>query len=161
FLSMTTLRPLGPRVTLTVSASLFTPASRPRRASSSNLRIFGIRRPRSLLDDREHVATVENQKVFAVDGDLGAAVLAVDDGVALLDVERDDLTALVGTPTRANGQDLALLGLLFGGVGDDKTARRGFLGLARPNDDAVLERLQVHERLHRRDKSLALSSDEC
>ncbi len=42
FLSITTLRPLGPSVTLTVSASLSTPASRPRRADSSNLSIFGI-----------------------------------------------------------------------------------------------------------------------
>ena len=36
FLSSTTLRPFGPRVTRTASASLFIPASRPRRASSSN-----------------------------------------------------------------------------------------------------------------------------
>ena len=42
FLSMTTLRPLGPSVTLTVSASLLTPASRPRRAASSNFRILGM-----------------------------------------------------------------------------------------------------------------------
>ena len=42
FLSMTTLRPLGPSVTLTVSASLVTPASRPRRAASSNFRILDI-----------------------------------------------------------------------------------------------------------------------
>ena len=42
FFSMTTLRPFGPKVTLTVSASLLTPASRPRRAASSNLRILGI-----------------------------------------------------------------------------------------------------------------------
>ena len=42
FLSITTLRPFGPRVTFTVSASLLTPASRPRRAASSNFRIFGI-----------------------------------------------------------------------------------------------------------------------
>ena len=41
FLSMTTLRPFGPRVTLTVSASLLTPASRPRRALSSNLSCLG------------------------------------------------------------------------------------------------------------------------
>ena len=41
FLSSTTLRPSGPRVTLTASASLFTPASRARRASSSNFSIFG------------------------------------------------------------------------------------------------------------------------
>ena len=42
FFSITTLRPFGPRVTLTVSASLLTPASRPRRAASSNFRILGI-----------------------------------------------------------------------------------------------------------------------
>ncbi len=36
FLSRTTLRPLGPSVTLTVSASWLTPASRALRASSSN-----------------------------------------------------------------------------------------------------------------------------
>ena len=42
FLSSTTLRPLGPSVTFTASASLLTPASRARRASSSNLRILGI-----------------------------------------------------------------------------------------------------------------------
>ena len=39
---ITTLRPFGPRVTLTVSASLSTPASRPRLAASSNFRIFGM-----------------------------------------------------------------------------------------------------------------------
>ncbi len=37
FLSRTTLRPLGPRVTRTASASLFMPLSRDRRASSSNV----------------------------------------------------------------------------------------------------------------------------
>ena len=45
FLSRTTLRPFGPSVTLTASASLLTPASRPRRASSSNFRILGIWSP--------------------------------------------------------------------------------------------------------------------
>src|SRR5215469_8634522 len=42
FLSMTTLRPRGPSVTLTASARWFTPRSRWRRASSSNSRILGI-----------------------------------------------------------------------------------------------------------------------
>src|SRR4051794_24116302 len=42
FLSRTTLRPRGPRVTLTVSASLSTPRSRERRASSLNLMILAI-----------------------------------------------------------------------------------------------------------------------
>ena len=43
FFSRTTLRPLGPRVTLTASASVFMPRSRPRRASSSNAMILAIR----------------------------------------------------------------------------------------------------------------------
>ncbi|CAB4811908.1 unannotated protein [freshwater metagenome] len=42
FLSRTTLRPFGPSVTRTASASLFIPASRPRRACSSNAIIFDI-----------------------------------------------------------------------------------------------------------------------
>ena len=42
FLSSTTLRPFGPSVTFTASASLFTPASSARRASSSNFRIFAM-----------------------------------------------------------------------------------------------------------------------
>ncbi len=42
FLSSTTLRPFGPRVTRTASASLLTPASSERRASSSNFSIFAI-----------------------------------------------------------------------------------------------------------------------
>src|ERR1700678_1428873 len=78
FLSMTTFRPFGPRVTLTVSASLSTPASRPRRADSLNLRIFGMGVP-LLLDLGEHVAAGEDQKVLTVNSDLGAAVLRVDD----------------------------------------------------------------------------------
>src|SRR6476659_4437704 len=43
FFSSTTLRPLGPRVTLTASARLFIPRSRPRRASSSKAMILAIR----------------------------------------------------------------------------------------------------------------------
>src|SRR5215218_7650060 len=42
FLSMTTLRPRGPSVTLTASASLSTPRSRARRASSLNLMILAM-----------------------------------------------------------------------------------------------------------------------
>src|SRR6187402_3382345 len=43
----------------------------------------------SLLDDREHVAAVEDEQIFAVDSDFGAAVLRVQDDVADLDVGRD------------------------------------------------------------------------
>ena len=43
FLSSTTLRPLGPSVTRTASASWFMPRSSPRRASSSNAIILAMR----------------------------------------------------------------------------------------------------------------------
>src|SRR5262245_36986631 len=142
FLSSTTLRPLGPSVTFTASASLFTPDSRARRASSSNLRILGINA--SLGDDGEHVAGGEDEHVLAVDRDLGAAVLAVEDGVAHAHPDRDDLAGLPGALARADGQDLALLGLLLGGVGDDQAARGGLLALAGPDDDPIVERLQSH-----------------
>ena len=71
FLSSTTLRPLGPSVTLTVSAKRLTPASRPRRPSS-NFSIFAM----AVLDDREHVASGEDQQVLALEDHLGTAVLA-------------------------------------------------------------------------------------
>ncbi len=42
FFSSTTLRPLGPRVTLTASARVFIPRSRARRASSLKAMVLGI-----------------------------------------------------------------------------------------------------------------------
>src|SRR3954464_3851459 len=147
FLSRTTLRPRGPRVTLTVSASVLTPCSSRCRASSEKLRIFAMYRSlhapppcplgraravgtvsRSLLDDREDVAGGEHQVLLAGVLDLGAAVLRVEDGLADLHVDRDAV-ALVVDPAGADGEDGALLRLLLGGVGDHKTRRRRRLGL--------------------------------
>ena len=64
------------------------PAGRPRRrrvargASSGELLLL------LAADLGEHVARAEDQQVFAVDRDLGAAVLGVDDGVAGSEVDR-------------------------------------------------------------------------
>src|SRR5215211_5179253 len=92
FLSRTTLRPFGPSVTLTASASLSTPASKARRASSSNLSSLVI----GSLHHREDVAAREDQQVLALDGDLGAAVLRVEHGLADADVERDHVAGVLG-----------------------------------------------------------------
>src|SRR5919198_1156193 len=91
FLSTTTLRPLGPSVMLTALASLLTPASSARRASSSNFRIFAAMKgpPGLLADDGEHVAGGQDQVLLALDLHLGAAVLRVDDLVPDLDVHGD------------------------------------------------------------------------
>src|SRR3954453_6997538 len=105
FLSMTTLRPLGPSVTFTASASWSTPRWSESRASEWNCRIFGIavlssETPRAppkltgspgrrafqilgcavlLLDDRENVTGREDEVLVRAVLDLGAAVLREDD----------------------------------------------------------------------------------
>src|SRR5215207_749926 len=140
FFSRTTLRPFGPSVTLTALASLSTPASRPRRASSSNLSSLAI----SSLHHREDVAARQDQQVLAIDGDLGAAVLGVQDGLADGDVEGDQLAGVLGALAGADGEDLALLRLLLGGVGDDEAGGGRLLGLVGLYDDAIIERLQGH-----------------
>src|SRR5437870_7368179 len=96
------------------------------------------------FDLGEHVAGAEDQHVFAVDRDLGAAVLGVHDGVAGRELHLDQLTAVLGATAGADGEDLTLLGLFLGGVGDDEAADSRLLGLGRPNDDPVFQRLQVH-----------------
>src|SRR4051812_3624477 len=164
FLSRTTLCPLGPRVSATASASLSTPASSALRASSLNFSSFAGMVPPSgcfemqkgpvarallerlwvfllLVDDREDVARGEDEVVFPVELDLGAAVLGVDDLVPDLDVEGD--TGAVLEATRAHGDDRALLGLLLGGVGDHDAGDGGLLLLAGLDHDPVLQRLQA------------------
>src|SRR6266702_2045539 len=91
--------------------------------------------------DGEHVAGGEDPVVLAAVLDLGAAVLGVNDGVADLDVERHPGAVL--EPARADRDDLALLGLLLGGVRDDDAGSGRLLALAGLDDDAVLERLQI------------------
>src|SRR6266540_4246325 len=151
FLSRTTLRPFGPSVTRTTLASLSTPASSARRASASNsnclamvLRFLGRSAGTAgclLGDDGEDVARGQDQVLLAVVLDLGAAVLGVDDRVAHLDVERHPLAVLEAPG--ADRDDLALLGLLLGGVRDDNARGGCLLTLARLDDDPVLERLKI------------------
>ena len=75
FLSMTTLRPRGPIVTLTVSASLLTPRSRARRASSSNFRIFAMERSPLCNPRRDELRPARPAQV-SVDAGTGAQLKA-------------------------------------------------------------------------------------
>jgi len=72
----------------------------------------------SLCDLRVDVGLAEHEQLLAVVWvfDLVSAVLAVVDLVALLDIKRDAFAGIV-QPAVANGEDLALLRLLLGGVG--------------------------------------------
>jgi hypothetical protein len=100
-------------------------------------------RPRS-GDHAHDVGFLHDQEFLAVDLDFGAAPLAEQDLVALLDVERDQLAGFVAA-AGADGDDFAFLRLLLGGVRDDDAALSLFLALQATDDDAVMQWTEFHE----------------
>src|SRR6187455_1788647 len=142
--SRTTLRPLGPRVTLTASARMFTPAIMRVRACSLNLTSLAAMVISSLgirlsVHDGHDVFLAHHEDLVAFDANRGARVLAEQDLVADFHVDRDDLAVLVllaGT----DGEDFALVGFLGGGVGDDDAGRRLTLLFEALDDHAVVQR---------------------
>src|SRR5436189_253004 len=122
--SSTTLRPRGPRVTVTASASTLTPRSTLARASSPNFTSFAAILRLLLfsgLDDAEDVLLAEDQVLLAVELDLGTGVLAEQHPVAGLHVEGQHLPVLL--LARADRHHLPRLRLLLGRIGDDAAAR--------------------------------------
>src|SRR3989454_6878169 len=144
--SSTTLRPRGPRVTVTASASTLTPRSTLARASSPNFTSFAaILRllPFSGLDDAEDVLLAEDQVLLAVELDLGAGVLAEQHPVAGFHVEGHHLSVLL--LARADSDHLSLLRLFLGRIGDDDAAHALLLLLLDPPDDhPVVQRANPH-----------------
>src|SRR5215475_11161107 len=145
FLSMTTLRPLGPRVALTAAAMMLTPRSSAARPSSLKRICFGMvpllvhpaRRGR-LLDDGEHVVFLHDQVVVVVDLHLRARVLAEEDPVPGFDIQRDLLAAFCDLPV-ADRDDLALLGFFLRGVRNDDAALLDLLLFFPLDDDPVVQ----------------------
>src|SRR3954451_721364 len=97
----------------------------------------------SLLDYGKDVGFAEDEQVVSVHLHLGAAVLGVEDRVALRYVERDAISVVVLRAV-TYGKDLALLGLLLGGVGKNDPACCGLLLVERLDNQPVAERLELH-----------------
>jgi hypothetical protein len=93
---------------------------------------------RAVLDDRKDLVLAHDQILLAVELDLLPRVLAEQDRVAGLDVERQAL-AFVGRLAVAGRDDAALLRLLLGGVGDDDPADPLLFFFPALDDDAVAE----------------------
>src|SRR5512137_1830302 len=111
---MTTLRPLGPSVTLTALLRISTPRRMRSRASvekrTSLAAIYGTPGEETervgrveLVDDAHDVAFLHDQQVVAVDLDLGAGPLAEQHAVPGPYVERGQLAGLV-PGSRAHSQ---------------------------------------------------------
>src|ERR687885_1502827 len=92
----------------------------------------------------EHVGLAQDQQVLAVHLDLRAAVLGVEDLVALRDVEGDALLAVLVPLAVADREDLALLRLLLRGVGEDDPGRGRLLLLDRLDDQPIAQGLELH-----------------
>src|SRR6476661_3489465 len=99
-------------------------------------------------DDGEDVAGRQDEVLLALDLDLGAAVLGVDDLVADRDVEGDAVPVL--EPARAYRHDGALHWLLLRRVGDHEARRGHLFALVRLHDDPVLEGPQTEVLRHAR-----------
>ena len=86
---------------------------------------------------REDLVLAHDEVLLAVDLDLLAGVLAEQDRVAVLDVERLTLAVVLDLAV-ADGDHLALLRLFLGGVGDDDPADLLLAFLEALDDDAVV-----------------------
>src|SRR5262249_27265403 len=94
-------------------------------------------------DLREDVRLTQDQNLVGTELDLGAAVLAENDLVALGDVHRDVLPVLV-PGARADCEDTAALRLLLRRVRQHDAADRGLFLFDDLDDQTVTKRLQVH-----------------
>src|SRR6266487_3423987 len=158
--SMTTLRPLGPSVTLTALASVSTPRSMRSRASPENLTSLAAildfslasfeltvvlrrepsepRRNESSGDHAHDVGFLHDEELVAIELDFGARPFAEQHAVAGFDAHRDQLAVLVAA-AGADGDNLALLRFLFGGVGNDDAALGFFLGVDALDDHPIVK----------------------
>src|SRR5439155_65290 len=142
FLSMTTLRPLGPSVAFTASAMMLTPLSRALRASSSNLSCFGMSRvpPYSRM-----ARTSSSRRMrYSLSSILTSEPEYFPKRILSPAFTSRDLLALVGDLPVAHGDHLRLLRLLLGGVGNDDPAPFDLLLLEPLDEDAVMQRTNLH-----------------
>src|SRR5438876_7697439 len=168
FFSITTLRPLGPSVTFTASANILTPRRIACRESSPCRICFaivllllpaqmlvkclneapeapimrrsrGIRHEVLLLEDAEDFFFTHDQQLFAVQLDLCARVLAKQNVVASLHVEREYL-AFVVRFALTDREHLALLRLLFCRIRDDDAADLALAFFNAPDQNPVVQR---------------------
>src|ERR1700729_2394180 len=162
-LSRTTLRPLGPSVALTALLRISTPrsirsrASEEKRTSLADMMFnpwFEMRgqaasgrlffRGARALDYAHDVGLLHDQKLLAVDLDLGAGPFAEQHPVARFEVKRNELAAFVPSAW-SHGDDLAFLRFFLGGIGNYDAALRLVLSFNAADDDTVMQWTEFHE----------------
>src|SRR5213592_4624610 len=90
-----------------------------------------------LVNNREHIGLAKDQVLFGVDCDFGAAVLSVENLVSDLELHRNSDVLL--EPAGTDRDDLALLRLFLGGVGNEESTAHLLRVLERLDYDAIGE----------------------
>src|SRR5882724_3515456 len=93
---------------------------------------------RALSDHAHDVGLLHDQEILAVDLYFRARPFAEQHAIAGLQIDRDQLAALVA-PARADSDDLALRGLLLDGVRNNDAALGLLVGIDAADDHAVVQ----------------------
>src|SRR5215831_20900341 len=101
-------------------------------------RVLGSRARLDLVDDAQHILLTQNEVLLVLQLDLGAGVLAEEDAVAGLHVQRD-LLAVIADLAVAHGDDLRLLRLFLGSVRNDDATLLHFLLLEPFNEYPIVQ----------------------
>src|SRR5450755_942410 len=101
------------------------------------------RRSSASANDAHNVGFLHDEEFLTVNLDLGAGPFAKQHLVAIFDIKRDQLAALVAG-TGANCNDLPLLWFLLGGVGDDDTTFGLLFAFEAADNDAVVQGTELH-----------------
>jgi hypothetical protein len=98
----------------------------------------GLFRSSSFEQHPHQVAFLHDHVLDAVELDLGPRPLAEQHPVADLDINRDELAALIAT-TRADGNDLSFLRFFLRGIRDDDAAAGLLFSFDALDDDAIVK----------------------
>lgn len=85
----------------------------------------------------------KNNYFLVINGDLGAAEFAVQNAVANLDGNGNQVAVLIELAL-ADCQNDAALGLLLGSRSDVQTGSSGLFSFVALDDDAIAQRLEIH-----------------
>src|SRR5262249_16533528 len=116
-------------------------SARTRRSMAEGL--GGLSRTSSVHQHPHQVAFLHDHVLDAVELDFGPRPLAEQHPVAYLDVDRDELAALLATP-RADGNDLSFLRFFLRGIWDDDAAAGLLFSFDPLNDDAIVKWTEFH-----------------
>jgi hypothetical protein len=93
--------------------------------------------------DCQDVLLLHDQILHAIELDFLTGVLAEEDGVACLDIQRHPLATVFGLAV-PGGDHLAVLRLLLGGIGDDDRAGSLRRFLEALDENPVVQRSDIH-----------------